>query len=320
LAIAAFVFLYPGVAHVSQVHVQTMAHDLKTSVREARLIVVGRDLKQRKTVKEIVLPKSTHHKKQQETIYREYARRFEVKRVIKSDLDAPPRVGSVIEVWVEPAYDEHATRLYHEQGIRKSPIAQQTEPRSKPTGDEVILFLEPHQGIFRHALQAADEGLGALAEVEDRVHGLSNPALWSMEDRSAFHQDGKAVVIGEDGTLFVHIIENQGERKLSEQKCTTRLDEQDLARVRKLVETTRWENLEFTGTLIPDETRPFLFVGLGVQKQWRIEPARPGPELDAYQAILRIAFEKCASAKREWKKPGEIDFQAWPARVREITQ
>lgn len=320
MAFASLVFLYPGVAHVSQVLVQKMTHDLKSSVRQAPLIVVGRDLKQRKTTKEIVFPKSTHHKKQEETTYREFARRFEVKRIIKSDLESPPKVGSVIDVWVEPAYDEHATRLFHEQGASESPIVLEARPRCRPAGDEVILFLVPHEGIFRTASGSADEGLGVLAEVEDLVRGLSNPTLWYMEDRSAFHRDGKAVVIGEDGTLFVHIIENQGKKKLREQKCTTRLDEKELARVKKLVETTRWENLEFTGTLIPDETRPSLFVGLSVKSQWTIEPARPGPELDAYQAILRIAFEKCASAKRVWKNPGEIDFQEWPTRVREITQ
>lgn len=304
---------------MSQVHVEEVPHDLKRSVHNAELIVVARDLKKTVTHKQKVFPKSTHFRKAEETRYTELAREFEVVRVITSSLRSSPKPGSTIRVWVEPSYDEDATRRYHEQGLSKSPVVVHATPTSPPTSAERLLFLTPHEKIYRARSGAAEEGLASLSEVEDLLHGQKNPTLFSMEDRSAFHRDGKAIVIGEDGTVFVHVIENQGE-KVRERRCQAVVSPPALAEVKRLVEQTQWQKLEHTGTLLPDETRPSIYVGLHLKRQWRIEPAGTGPERDAYAAMLRLAQEQCQGGTWTSRAAGEVDFRHWPARIKVITQ
>ncbi len=305
---------------MSQVHIHEMPHLIKESARSAKLIVVAERVEGQEIYRKVVFPKSTHHSKAQTTTHVEYKKPYIIKDILYSDAKIKEMRGDKIFLYQRPAYRLDDIKDYHEQGISKSPIILEKTAVYPPQSNTVILFLDTFDDIYEVVDTAPEEGIEGLEKVKRLIRGRTNLTLWYYEDRSAFHGNGMAIVIGEDGEVFYHHIDFFKESFRKERICENSIDPKGFMRVKSLVAKTKWSKLEFKGTLIPDETRPSLYIGLKDKRSWTIEPALKTKESGALQEIITLVKEMCSQTKEHKKDMKEIDFKLWPETIRDIYQ
>ncbi len=152
---------------MSRIHLKKSDLKLQDLMSESAHIVEVISLDKNEVFNEVHFSKETHHLKEKETIYRDFAALYQVVKVYKSkNLTSE---GS-IKVWLRPAYGEDLVRRYHEEGVSKSLIQEIYEPQYKVTDPKhVILFLKDHPTKKDILILSATEGLKAAKEIEKNL-------------------------------------------------------------------------------------------------------------------------------------------------------
>ena len=142
-------FFFAQEAFVSQVYIQDSGESLAQIASSSQHVVEVISTDKNVVIKEVVFPKETHFQKKEETRYIESAGVYKVVSVLKSPT---VKAGNEIKVWHQPAYGEHLSRRYHEEGVSKSPIVAAYNSKFKIKDEKhTIVFLNDDSerpGVF----------------------------------------------------------------------------------------------------------------------------------------------------------------------------
>ncbi len=197
-------------AFVSQVHYQEIPHDWEYSMEHAPVIVLARRTGPPELYREKIFPRETHVDGSEETVAQEFAQPYEVLEVIRPAVGRPLGAGQQIRVWQEPEYGPEELEHYHRTGGLDSPFILVKEAAEEVKDGRAVLFLEAHEDVWRYFNGSPEEG-EALLERQPREQLLpAEKILWHFEDRSAFHRDGIAWWISEEGLVAVHAVKPNG--------------------------------------------------------------------------------------------------------------
>jgi hypothetical protein len=142
-------------------------HQIKTSVKKSESVIVVEDTGKTEVVKRKVFPKSTHFKKERETVYEEIVKIYKVTKVLKADSGV--KVGELIKVWQQPYYTENMLKRIHEKGEYLAPSMEMINP--KYTTDEMskIIFLTKVGTRYQETPDSTAEGLTGLSEIQQLI-------------------------------------------------------------------------------------------------------------------------------------------------------
>jgi len=303
--------------YLSQVHYQEIPHDWEDSFQRSSAIVIARRAGDMELYKEIVFPKETHYNQNQETLYREWSLPYEVVEVIRPARGQALGPGQKIQVWLWGEYGPDDLESYHTTGIIHSPIILLKEREAEIQGDRVLLFLEPHENVWRSFNQAPEEGEGLLERLREEGTNPWAPEslFWYWEDRSWFHRDGEAIWISEEGLAVRHTLRFSDSGQIEERKVYWRIGSEDWEEAKMIIQGTLWDRLELRKILLPDETRPLLWAGGVKGGQWLIDIVEPSEESLAYQKILGLSRSQGEDIPWLEVSDDRENFQWWPQQV-----
>lgn len=157
-------FCVPEEAFVSQVHYQGIPHDWEHSLEHAPVIVVARRKGGPQLYKEWIFPREAHYTRSEETIAREWVQAYEILEVVRSASGRPMVLGQEILVWQQPEYGREELEYYHRTGIIHSPMILVKEAAAEIRDGRVLLFLQPHEELWRFYNDAPEEGESLLKQ------------------------------------------------------------------------------------------------------------------------------------------------------------
>jgi hypothetical protein len=242
-------------AFVSQVDYQEIPHDWEYSLDHAPMIVLARRTGPAELYREQTFPRETHVDGTEKTVAREFAQPYEILEVIRPVPGRPLGPGQEIRVWLEPEYGPADLEHFHRTGIIHSPFILVKEAEEEVRDGRVVLFLEPHEGVWRSFNTSPEEGEALLERLPPEQVFPPEKLLWHFENRSAFHRGGIAWWISEEA-------------------------------LSPLIRETDWSRLAFQGTLIPDETLPRIDIPGPHGGSWLVQATGPSPEARAYRRLL----------------------------------
>jgi hypothetical protein len=301
---------------VSQVHYQEIPHDWEYSLDHAPVIVRARRTGPAALYREQVFPRETHVDGTEETVAREFARPYEILEVIRPAAGRPLGPGQEIRVWQEPEYGPTELEHFHRTGSIHSPFILVKEAEEEVREGRLVLFLEPHEGVWRSFNGAPEEGEALLKR---RSRGELVPPerlLWHFENRSAFHRDGVAWWISESGLVAVHAVRPAEGAFLEERRGLWRLLPEDWEALSPLISGTDWSRLAFQGTLIPDETRPRIDTPGPDGGSWLVEASGSTPETRAYRRLLGALQGDAEGLRWRTVRESTVDFGWQPEAFR----
>lgn len=162
--ITAGIVLAPRLCMASQVHARPSSETLEQVFARSEHVVVARPVGKSVTVRTVVLSKETHHEKAEETTYSDVAELYTVVEVLRSDR---LKKGAKVKVYEPPAYDLYLVRRYHEEGISKSVLVEEYQPRhAVESGKDVVLLLSVWGEVKGVYLKNAVEGAASLSDVK----------------------------------------------------------------------------------------------------------------------------------------------------------
>jgi hypothetical protein len=151
-------------AHVSRV-VHRDSNETIASLCTRFDVVKVTTLNSRELLREVKFPKNTHHKKEQETVYKEFVEMFLVEEVLKSKTI---KKGQTIKVLRKPAYDHDLVKRYHEEGVSKSLLLDEYKTKS-PINSDLTYFMFLHHTSAEVYVFYAEEGLASEAEIKQAI-------------------------------------------------------------------------------------------------------------------------------------------------------
>lgn len=161
---AVVLVLVAGRVMASQVHNRPSSETLAQAFARSEHVVVARPVGKSVTVRTVVLPKETHHQRAHETTYSDVAELYTVVQVLRSDR---LKAGATVKVYEQPAYDLYLVRRYHEEGVSKSVIVEEYQPRhAVEPGKNVILLLSVWGEVKGVYQKNAVEGAASLNDVK----------------------------------------------------------------------------------------------------------------------------------------------------------
>lgn len=152
----------PQEAFVSQVHVHEIPHNWEHSLERAPVIVVARRSSSPQLYRQWVFPRETHYAQAEETVAREWVQHYEILEVIRPAAERSLGPGQEIRVWRQPEYGPGDLEHYHRTGEIHSPIILVKEAVVEILDGRVLLFLEPHQDVWRYFDDSPEEGESLL--------------------------------------------------------------------------------------------------------------------------------------------------------------
>lgn len=156
------VFLFPMEVHMSQIDYQSIPHNWSHSMDNAPVIVIARKTGSLQKIQERVFPKETHITQSAETIWQEWAQPFVILEIIRPFPGRPLGPGQEILVWHQQEYSWEDLESYHRTGIIHS-LSVLIQEAEEPVKDgRVLLFLEPHEHIWRPYNFSPEEGEALL--------------------------------------------------------------------------------------------------------------------------------------------------------------